>query len=247
MSATWWMVLSPRQEHVIHRTQSCLEAFRVANRRAGGHSRMERAPTFGFIVVGRMRPLVVVPVRPVPMRAEVSRGRALILGAEMDAAAIPFDPDGTPAEAGERVPTVELAMSFVDPAVAVVGAASEPVRAAPGSVETGESVAGLGDIAALDGPGRSDARIDDVGTVTLDDVAIPPVDAVSAIAASTTLDDEVLPGLHDEAFLAAAAMPIAIPVEMDMRAVLVEPSPEVPEALAFPNGGSFTWLPDLTV
>ena len=79
MAGTWWLVLNNTQDRIIFKTPSCLEAFRVAERRAGGSARFERDTLLGFTVVGRLRNLTVVPVvaqsrKPDRVRLRIRRG-----------------------------------------------------------------------------------------------------------------------------------------------------------------------------
>ena len=69
MAGTWWMVLNLAQDHIVYKSRSCLDAFRVASRRAGGSARLERDIHFGVAVTGRARTLMVFPVGSLPRSA----------------------------------------------------------------------------------------------------------------------------------------------------------------------------------
>ena len=69
MGGTWWMVVNLAQDHIVYKSRSCLDAFRVANRRAGGLARLERDIHFGVAVTGRAKTLMVFPVGSLPRGA----------------------------------------------------------------------------------------------------------------------------------------------------------------------------------
>jgi hypothetical protein len=70
VGGTWWMVLNLGQDRIVYKSRSCLEAFRVAGRRAGGSARLERDPHFGVAVTGLARTLMVIPVGALPGSAD---------------------------------------------------------------------------------------------------------------------------------------------------------------------------------
>ena len=62
MTATKWMVLNPDQDSILSKTPSFLDAVRIARRKAGRYSRLERASGFGIQVRGSRRCLMVFRV-----------------------------------------------------------------------------------------------------------------------------------------------------------------------------------------
>jgi hypothetical protein len=85
VAGTWWMILDKSQARVTYRTTSCLEAFRVAARRAGGPVRLLRDEQFGYTVVGHHLQLTVVAVA----RPSLDGTRARIAVRRSDRVAIP--------------------------------------------------------------------------------------------------------------------------------------------------------------
>lgn len=87
MAGTWWMVLNLAQDRIVYKSRSCLEAFRVAGRRAGGSVHLERDVHFGVAVTGLARTLMVVPIGPLPrsvhpVRIPIERGAAVAIPVE---------------------------------------------------------------------------------------------------------------------------------------------------------------------
>jgi len=102
MDATWWIVLNHAQDRIILQTPSCLEAFRVAARRAGGLARLERDAMLGVTVVGRLRNMTVVPVasqtrKPDRVRLPVGGGTpvAIPIGGYPGAEVVPLPGGGS--------------------------------------------------------------------------------------------------------------------------------------------------------
>ena len=87
MAGTWWMVLNLAQDRIVYKSRSCLEAVRVAGRRAGGSAQLERDIHFGVAVTGLARTLMVVPIGSLapstrPVRIPIERDAPVAIPVE---------------------------------------------------------------------------------------------------------------------------------------------------------------------